>query len=258
MARWHPQKLNGTVKGSQYGRNIVGDLFEAMVADLLDGRRWPGWPLIPIPREVARDDVGDDYLLQPDVFWPSESAMVEVKAGINKFYVTISQHQAYSWVRDQAKWPIAKPRVFYAFVAYRTEQKVGKRRSVQDLQEDAARNVQFVLIVDSRLLDLLLPSFGTEGRDWISPLSPMLGAWRDRYLVTPTKLSRLMSMSRTDLTDQFGSDWRVTDISGSVRIIRRHRRSRRWIGPLPFEQTDLFDPNRPIPRNDLDDYELLL
>jgi len=249
--------MNGDdkVRGPQSGRTVVGDTCEAHVARLLGARRWPDWPLLPVPRTVARDDDGDDFLLRPDLFWPAETALVEVKAGIAKFYVTVVQHAAYGWLRDHGVGPVRQPRVYYAFVAYRTERKVGARRSVRDLEADVVNGIRFVLVLDSRLVDVLAADFGSHGRDWTTPLSPMLGKWRDHYFFTPGKLEWLLSASRDDLTGRFGGGIRRTAINSGppAVIIGIKRRSRRWLGPLPFEQQDLFDPNRQgFPLDDLD------
>jgi len=253
--------MNGhdRIKGPQSGRNVVGDVCEDLVADLIGGRRWPSWPLIPVPRTVARDEDGEDFLLTPDLFWPERTAYVEVKAGIAKFYVTVTQHAAYGRIRDRATDPIDRPRVFYAFVAYKPELPVGKKRAVSELVADVLAHVRFVLILDSRIVDRLASEVGSHGRDWVTPLSPMLGAWRDLYFFTPGKIEWMLSATRRELTARFGSDQRVRDIAAAypVRIVGPKRRARTWRGPLPFEQTDLFDPaRRHMGDNHLDEWTL--
>ena len=218
--------------GPHAARGKIGTLAADLVQSVLpNSRRWPRTHPIPCPF----DD--QDGYVYPDLFWKDQTAMVEVKAGIKRFYVRVTQHRSYDWIRDNGTLPVYRPRLFYAFVHYKPAGRVGDMQE-KDLTYKFESMVKSILILDSRIVDYLAIDFGDYGKDWSTPLSERMGgAWTNLYRITPARLRPFLDCPVEDVPSTVG-----TRVVGwpefsrfPTRVLTHQRRPRRWHGALPFE-----------------------
>lgn len=205
-------------------RVFIGVLAERLVAEVLDARLWDrAMPTFPVDREVATGSGGGRYVLAPDIWWAREAGFVEVKAGIERFFLAERQWNAYLWAQraGAGKLPVYQPRVFYAFVAYRLPQPAGKYPSLYTFGEAALAGVQYLLVLDSRLVASELHG-NTLVADWGGPLSPLLGIYEAHYSLRAGRLSswgRPLPDVRARLRD-VGGRWVVRDIDTRALTLR--------------------------------------
>lgn len=252
------------VSGPCDSKRVAGSVTEILVANLLGAEQWNG-PPFRIPREIAKGDGGLTYHLEPDVWWPRHSALVEVKSGINRFYVTQRQWRSYVWCRDRAtldESPIWHPRVYYAFVSYSIQGSARKYRDSDAVVRAIMHGIEYVAILDSVLVAKLIANSGRHDRASVTPLSPILGEWKPYHRVTCPAVRPWAADTRKTLEEAGLTRWRAPRLErpyrSAVETLRREgwgdfpvppacivhpcRPRREWTGPPPGGQYELFDP----------------
>ena len=213
---------NGVTVGPQVAKNAIGLAAERLVARALGARTWDhDLPPFPVPSSVAVESDGSPLTLAPDAWWGRQSALIEVKAGIARFYVTERQWKAYVWARDTQRsgLPVARPRVFYAFVAYRLPKVTSRYPGLHEVLDDALSGIRYIVVVDSTLVARLISGGCAYRGDCAGPLSLTLGVWNAHYSVRAHQLQRWADDPRgslDDLGNAFGS-WRPRSFRASLQ-----------------------------------------
>jgi hypothetical protein len=207
------------VSGPQVAKNVVGSAAERLVARALGARPWdPSMPPFEVPADVATETDGSPYGLVPDAWWARHSGLLEVKAGIARFYTTERQWRSYLWARDTqgSGLPIERPRVFYGFFAYSLSQRTDKYPGAHAVLDDALSRLRYILVFDSQLVARVIAGSSTT-EDWEGPLSPMLGAWHAHYNIRAHRLQGWAEAPRARLDELGLSRWRAPSIKATFR-----------------------------------------
>lgn len=181
-------------------QRLTGCVGEQHIARLLGAVSWTSSAFRVSAQVVAHpDDSRSGYDIVPDLWWPQESAIVEVKSciGGRKYYVTRRQLMAYRHLRIAAREPIRSPRVYYAFVDMEhplAEVPEGKARNAKLKRSTAGEILSRLQIRSATLVDLSVvwawcEKLGSNGRDFRTPLSPLLGLYEEYYRLTPRRIS---------------------------------------------------------------------
>lgn len=236
-----------TIRGPADLRRITGHMGELVVREALGAQRWTS-SAYTVPPQVATHplDPKSAYDINPDLWWPEQTALVEVKAGIKgrRYYVTKRQLDSYAWIRVHGRAPIPSPRVFYAFVCfehpYADRRKGSARPRVADVVKHLRQHIWHVVVADLTLVLQWSRTFGHTDHDWITPLSPKLGAWENYYRITPTRLDRVCTTDPcAGLPDAIRRRVQHTH-DGKVRRLVIDRPPRVWHGPPPQAPRWLF------------------
>ena len=221
------------VPGPQLAKNVVGHAVERLVSRLLGARVWDhDMPPLEVPSSVATETDGTPYGLMPDAWWGRQSALVEVKAGIDRFFATERQWKSYRWARDTAGsgLPVERPRVFYAFVAYRMSKLTHRYAGAHEVIDDALRGLRYVVVADSRLVESYLSDANHRGEQ-TGPLSPLLGAWAAHWSIRAAKLQAWADEPRAQLDALGLTRWRPTQLRSTCRIVARELADAGWAQP---------------------------
>jgi len=247
--------LGKVCTGPQSARVAVGYMAEGLVATLMGARDWT-LPGFAIPSRVAEEFDRSPYSAEPDLWCDNDSSLVEVKAGIRRFYVTKRQLRSYTWIRDQgdpAKVWVYRPRVSYAFVHYELGAPVKSFDTIGSLLEATLRSIKYILVLDSRLVEILAKEYGSWDKGSITPLSPLLGDWAPYYRFTPSRLAPWVADPRAEMKSRglAKKRWHVRDLKRSVSTpvgvlpsvptlhVYPKRNHRKWEGPLMGETASL-------------------
>lgn len=222
---------NATARGPQVAKNAVGTAMERLVARTIGARLWDQrLPAFPIPREVATEVDGTPYGLLPDAWWAKQSALVEVKCGIARFYTTERQWRAYRWARDTqlSGLPVVRPRVFYAFVGYRLDRRSDKYAGAHAIVDDAIAQLRYILVVDSRLVEAFIGESPAVQEDHVGPLSPLLGAWNAHWNIRAHRLQAWADNPRAQLDAHGLTRWRVSSVRKTLRAASAELAASGW------------------------------
>ena len=240
----HPVE-NSPVPGPQVAKNAVGHMAEQLVSRVLGARIWDAdLPPFEVPRDVATETDGSPYGLLPDAWWGRQSALVEVKAGIDRFFTTERQWRSYLWARDTqgSGLPVERPRVFYAFVAYRLPQLTERYRGTHEVIDDALRGLRYLVVADSRLVETYLAE-ANHRPEKTGPLSPLLGSWAAHWSIRSHRLQEWADAPRAKLDALGLSRWRASQLRSTFRIAARELADAGWAAP-PDIPAVLFAPRR--------------
>lgn len=241
---------DGPISGPQVAKNTVGDMAERLVVRALGARLWDSkLPAFAVPKEVATESDGTPYELLPDAWWARHSALVEVKAGIARFYTTERQWKSYLWARDaQASGlPIERPRVFYAFVGYNLAKRSDRYTGAHEVINDAIRQLRYVVVADSQLVERYIAESGSYQTDRSGPLSPMLGIWHAHYNIRAHRLLAWAKDPRGQLDARGLSRWRAGSFKPTLRAASDELVANGW-EPVPDIPAVVIAPcRRPRP-----------
>lgn len=214
--------------GACAGRVHIGRWAEKWVGSHLPGSRdWPDSLPYTVPHIQDAINPKEAYSFYPDLWWPAHRALVEVKAGIRRYYVTRRQLLGYQYLLDSS--PIQGIRVYYAFVPYQLQKKMVKYSLTRLEGEFSASMGGPPTLLDLGLVSKLAEESGFWGKDTVTPLSHLLGAWEDYARITPTKLQAFLGgLSPVSLEPRLYSEGPLPDP---------------WVGPIPGEQAPLFQPD---------------
>lgn len=217
--------------GPQVAKNTVGDMAERLVCRALGARLWDArLPAFEVPAHVATESDGSPYGLLPDAWWAPQSALLEVKAGIARFYTTERQWKAYRWARDTAAsgLPIEKPRIFYAFVGYNLSKRSDKFSDAHEVVDDALRNLRYIVVADSRLVEHYIGQSGSYHTDHEGPLSSLLGIWHAHWNVRAHRLQAWADDPRGQLDALKLTRWRAGSFRPTLRLVGRELQAAGW------------------------------
>ena len=209
------------VPGPHVAKSAVGYLMERIVARVLGARVWDAaLPPFAVPRAVATETDGTAYGLLPDVWWGQQSALVEVKAGIDRFFTTERQWNAYRWARDTqvSGLPVERPRVFYAFVAYSLDQRTDRYGTAHAVMDAALRGLRYLVVADSGLVESFVANANHRG-DQETPLSGLLGNWSAHWSIRTRRLQVWAEHPRVALDANGLTRWRSTPLRPAMRIV---------------------------------------
>lgn len=210
------------VTGPHLAKTVIGSVIERLVARTISALLWDSTlPAFKVPANVALESDSSLYELRPDAWWPAHYALVEIKCGIARFYVTERQWNSYCWARDtqNSGLPVTRPRVFYAFVSYMLDKRTAKYGGTYELIDAALTGLQYIVVADSRLVTKFIDESGSYGADHVGPLSPMLGIWNAHWNVRAHKLRAWASVTREQLAAKGMARWRVKNIIESLRVV---------------------------------------
>ena len=182
-------------------RRVTGHVAEELVAERLGISTWTG-PDFSVPASFVThpDDPSSGYATRPDLWWPDETAVVEVKSGFRgrRYYVSCAQLHSYQYVNRYANYPIRRPRVYYAFVGFDhpytgLSKRDISRLTVGDVMESLRRNHRQVIVAPLSLVSAWARLWGTTGKTWSGPLSPMLGSYDAYYRFTVSKVEAALA-----------------------------------------------------------------
>lgn len=249
---------DGIASGPCDAKTIAGNVTEQIVSYLIGGVPW-SWnmPGFAIPSDVAVESDGSPYELRPDIWWGKHTAVVEVKSGISRYYVTQRQWRSYTWLRDRSgdDSVVRRPRVYYAFVGYKLPKLTRKYKRKHEIVRDILATIEYVAVIDSALVQTLISESGSYDDDTTTPLSPLLGAWHAYHNVTKAKVREWANDPRVMLNDSGRVRWRAPSLRRRYRamlddlsqwgtgypvppchVMHPCRPARVWTGPLPGEQ----------------------
>lgn len=265
-----PFDLSAPLRGVSGAKNLVGDLAEALAGQLLGAEPWYPHPGFDIPEEVVEGEHGYGYTLEPDLFWKQDTALIEVKAGISRFYVTKKQFASYKWLRDgglPGRHPIHRPRVYYAFMSYRTPRRSTDYLSVGDYLNAVLHTTRYMLFLDSNLVQWMADRSGS--RDFANePESPDGIVYHPYHRITAASLEPFALFPQEALERHGFHRWRARSLHSrqvplfehtpfgrlpefKAFLIRPCRNKRTFSGPMIGEQYDFLvhgrRPNDDIP-----------
>lgn len=235
------------VPGPQVAKNVIGSMAERLVVRVLGARIWAsGLPPFYVPKDVATEVDGSPYGLNPDAWWAPQSGLIEVKSGIQRFYVTERQWRAYQWARDTrgSQLPVECPRVFYGFVAYQLAKSTKKYGGTFELLDDALANLRYVLVTDARLVEAYLTANGTFQGDFKGPLSPMLGIWDAHWNIRAHQLQPWAERPRDMLNERGMTRWSALDYKATMRAIGLELADAGWRAPGDDVPVSVLTPRR--------------
>lgn len=237
------------VSGPQVAKNVVGTVAERIVARTVGARLWDSRvPPFSVPPSVAVETDGSPYGLLPDAYWARHSGLLEVKAGIARFYVTERQWRSYRWARDTQRsgLPIERPRVFYGFVAYDLSKRTDRYRGAYEIIDDALQRLRYVLVLDSQLVERIVAGCSVTD-DWEGPLSPMLGAWHAHYNIRAHRLAAWAKEPRAMLDERRLTRWRASRLQATFRTVRDELAREGWAEAPDVPAYVLAPSRRPRP-----------
>jgi hypothetical protein len=206
--------------GPQVAKNAIGDAAERLVSRALGARLWDDTlPAFTVPEHVAVETDGSPYALLPDAWWAPQSALLEVKAGIARFYTTERQWRSYRWARETQRsgLPIDRPRVFYAFVGYDLAKRSDRYADSHAVIDDALRGLRYIVVADSKLVETFIGESGSYAVDHVGPLSPMLGVWHAHYNIRAHRLQAWADSPREQLDARGLTRWRAGSFRERLR-----------------------------------------
>lgn len=232
--------FDGPVSGPQVAKNVTGLAAERLVASVIGARLWDGaLPPFYVPRAVATESDDSPYALVPDAWWPKHSALVEVKAGIARFYTTERQWKSYRWARDTpvTALPVRRPRVFYAFVGYKLTKRSDRYPGAHALVNDMLQSIRYIVVADSRLVERFIAESGSYRTDHVGPLSPMLGIWHAHWNIRAHRLQAWADAPRATLDARGLTRWRVGPLRPTLRTAAERLAGEGWsvggLGDIP-------------------------
>jgi len=232
--------------GPQVAKNAVGDVAERLVARVLGAQLWDGaLPAFTVPDRVAVETDSSPYALLPDAWWAPQSALIEVKAGIDRFYTTARQWRSYRWARDTQRsgLPIDRPRVFYAFIRYDLPKRSDRYNNSHALVDDMLCGLRYIVVADSKLVETFIGESGSDMVDHAGPLSPMLGAWHAHYNIRAHRLQAWADAPREQLDARGFIYWHVGSLRNRLRAASAELAASGWAA-IPDIPVVVLRPSR--------------
>lgn len=238
--------LHHELRGPCDLRGVVGYVGEQLVARAIDAAPWRADDI-----DVQID--GEARAVRPDLWWETRNAVVEVKSAIRgrRYYVTQEQLDSYAQIHMTSTWPADHPAVYYAFVhfphpyAHITEtrihagvtgRKLKKPFTVAEVMSALLPTASSPLVVAYPVVAAWARLWGTTGRSWSGPLSPLLGDYAAYYRFTTRKVEAAAATPHF-CAGRVGAVAAYTD-TGAARVISYPTPKRR--GRLHTVQLSLF------------------
>ena len=234
-------------------RVVVGHVGEMLVARALGASPWRSADIMV---KVGRDaTTSTPTAVRPDLWWPAKTAIVEVKSALmgRRYYVTVEQLDLYRRIHLKSTWPVCHPLVYYAFIPFHhpypgckaTRVEAGEKGrqlqrhlTVGEVMADLTRQSPKPVVVALPLVAAWARLWGTTGKTWSGPLSPMLGEYAAYYRFTVGKVETA-STAPLFGAGRVGAAAVVEDAT-SARIISYPHPPRQFVGELPGATVELF------------------
>ena len=201
--------LHTNLRGPCDLRIVVGHVGERLVEEAMGAEPWRA---ADIPVKVVGGATATSTYVRPDLWLPSETAIVEVKSALKgrRYYVTVEQLDLYRRIHLTSTWPAPKPYVYYAFVGFAHPYPLcdSARHAAGDKGRHLKRPYTVGEVMAALLTDPPVPivvplpivsawasAWGTTGKSWSGPLSPMLGDYAAYYRFTVEKVEKAMEAS---------------------------------------------------------------
>lgn len=256
LSRYSPPgfSLHTPLRGPCDLRVVVGHVGERLVKEALReaGYAVEPWRAADIP--VAVDGNSTSYV-RPDLWLPSETAIVEVKAALRgrRYYVMQEQLDLYGRIHLASAWPAPRPAVYYAFISFAhpyaaceaarvaAEEKGRRLKRPYEVGEVVAALLQSTskpILVAFPVVAAWARQWGTTGRSWSGPLSPMLGDYAAYYRFTVEKVEAALRAPHFNAGK--AGQVAVRRDTPSARVLTYPRPPRPFQGVLPTATVELF------------------